>query len=72
MHATPKPARHLLDVDAAAEHLGVTVRFMRRVIIERRLKHYKVGSLVRFDVADLDAYVDAGMREVRQGAGRSS
>jgi len=64
MSVTRKPARRLLDVDAAAAHLGVNRRYVRRMVNERRIRHFKVGALVRFDEAELDAYLDAGMREV--------
>jgi excisionase family DNA binding protein len=53
----------LLDIDTAAERLSVDVRFMRRLVAERRIQHYKVGKFLRFDPADLDAFVLAGRRE---------
>ncbi len=58
--APPAP----LSIDQAAQHLGVNVRFMRRLIAERKIRHYKVGKLIRFAVADLDDFVQAGVREV--------
>ena len=59
--ATRSPA--LLDIDAAAARLGVNVRYMRHLVEHRALTHYKVGALLRFDPADLDAFVTAGRRE---------
>lgn len=56
-------ARRLLTIDEAAAHLGVTRRWVRRAVEERRLPYYKLGVLVRFDAADLDAYLDAGRVE---------
>lgn len=53
----------LLDIDAAAARLGVNVRYMRHLILERRIPYIKVGRLVRFDPADLDDFVAAGRRE---------
>ena len=49
--------KHLLDVDQAAERLGVSARFIRRLAYERRLTHFKLGKLVRFDPDDLDAWL---------------
>jgi excisionase family DNA binding protein len=49
----------LLDPDAAAERLGVSVRWIRRAVAERRLPFIKVGRFVRFRPADLDAYIAA-------------
>lgn len=42
----------------AAEHLGVTVRFIRRLVAERRVTYYKVGRHLRFDRADLDDFLE--------------
>lgn len=49
--------KHLLDVDQAAERLGVSARFIRQLADERRLTHFKLGKLVRFDPDDLDAWL---------------
>ncbi|MDH3294410.1 MAG: helix-turn-helix domain-containing protein [Acidimicrobiia bacterium] len=47
----------LLDVGQAAERLGVTPRFVRRLVFERRLAYIKVGKYVRFDLDDLEAWL---------------
>ena len=47
----------LLDIGEAAERLGVTPRFMRRLVFERRLPYIKVGKYVRFESADLEAWL---------------
>lgn len=57
--AGPFPA--LLDAPAAALRLGVPVRFVRRLVAERRVRFIKLGHYVRFDPADLDAFVAAGL-----------
>jgi excisionase family DNA binding protein len=57
----------LLDVKQAAERLGTSPRFVRRLIAERRIAYTKLGKHVRVDSADLDAFVAAGRIEaVRQ------
>lgn len=48
----------LLDVDDAAVRLGVTVRFVRRLVAERRIPYVKVGKFVRFDPADVERWID--------------
>jgi excisionase family DNA binding protein len=48
-----------LNIDEAADYLNVTVRFVRRLVADRRVRHYKVGKFVRFDPADLDAFATA-------------
>lgn len=42
----------------AAAYLNVTPRFVRRLVAERRVPHLKVGRYVRFDVRDLDEYLE--------------
>lgn len=49
-----------LTVQEAADYLNTSVRFVRRLIAERRIAFHKVGRHVRLAVADLDAFVEAG------------
>jgi len=53
----------LLTVSEAAERLGTGVRFVRRLIAERRIAFVKLGSHVRIAEGDLDAFVTAGRVE---------
>jgi excisionase family DNA binding protein len=49
----PRPETDdLLDVATAADHLGTPVRFIRRLIAERRIRFYKIGRYVRIDRRD--------------------
>jgi excisionase family DNA binding protein len=50
----------LLTVEQAAERLGTSVRFVRRLIAERRIAYHKVGRHVRIAEADLINFVAAG------------
>jgi excisionase family DNA binding protein len=59
----------LLDVNQAAERLGTSPRFIRRLITERRVAYTKLGKHVRIDSADLDAFVAAGRVEAVNRAG---
>ena len=65
MTAAREPAgrTHLLSVAEAAAHLGVTEGFVRRLVLERRVRFYKVGRYVRFRVGDLNAFVEAGRND---------
>ncbi|MGV9681000.1 excisionase family DNA-binding protein [Nocardia sp. NPDC003482] len=63
-----------VDVEGAAAYLGVGVRFIRRLVAERRVRFYKVGGHVRFKVADLEEYAQLGRVEpvsVRWSGGRA-
>lgn len=52
-----------LDVKGAAAYLGVSVRFIRRLVAERRIAFHKAGTHVRFAIDDLDAFMRAGRVE---------
>jgi excisionase family DNA binding protein len=62
---SPRDAQ-LLDVAGAASHLGTPVRFVRRLIAERRIPFYKVGRYVRIDKADLEDFIAAGRVDAQQ------
>jgi excisionase family DNA binding protein len=59
----------LLTVNEAAERLGTSARFIRRLIAERRIAYTKLGRHVRIAVRDLDAFVASGRVEPRSLAG---
>jgi excisionase family DNA binding protein len=51
----------LLTVDQAAERLGTTPRFVRRLIAEKRIAYVKLGGWhVRIEDTVLDEFIDAG------------
>ena len=47
----------LLDIESVARRLGVTERFVRRLVAERRIPYYKVGHFVRFDPSEVEAWL---------------
>ena len=57
------PTGPLIDMNQAAERLGVTTRFIRRLVDERRIPFHKIGRYVRFDPADLDRFAMEGRVE---------
>lgn len=52
-----------LTVEDAAAYLGASESFVRKLVLEQRIRHYKVGKLLRFDPADLEAFVRGGRVE---------
>ena len=50
----------LLSVEQAAERLGTSARFVRRLVFERRIAYVKLGRHVRITARDLDAFIEAG------------
>ena len=60
----PKSERPvLLSVEEAAERLDTPVRFVRRLVAERRIPFHKVGRYVRLSSEDLDNFLEAGRVE---------
>jgi excisionase family DNA binding protein len=53
-------AEQLLSVEAAAERLDTTVRFIRRLIAERRIEFVRVGRHVRISESALADFIEAG------------
>jgi excisionase family DNA binding protein len=53
----------LLTPQEAADQLGTSLRFVRRLIFERRIPFIRVGRDVRIAASDLDAFIAAGRVE---------
>ena len=49
----------LMSVEAAAEILGTSARFPRRLIAERRIRFVRVGSHVRIPESAITEYIEA-------------
>jgi excisionase family DNA binding protein len=47
----------LLTIDDVANRLGVTPRYVRRLVAERRIPFVKCGHLVRFESRDVEAWI---------------
>lgn len=52
-----------LSVPEAALYLNTSVRFVRRLVAERRIAFHKLGTHVRLAVIDLDAFIASGRVE---------
>ncbi|MCZ4117905.1 helix-turn-helix domain-containing protein [Streptomyces sp. H39-S7] len=66
----------LLTVEEAAERLGTGVRFIRRLIQERRIRYVKLGKPVRIPTTAIDAYIAEHtvptLREARSHFGKAA
>jgi len=49
--------RQLLRIPELAEQLGVTERFIRRLVFERRIPYLKIGKFIRFDPEAVDDWI---------------
>lgn len=52
----------LVDIDAVAKRLGVEVRHVRRLVSERWIPFIKWGHLLRFERADIEAWIDSARK----------
>jgi excisionase family DNA binding protein len=53
----------LLSPQEVADRLGTSLRFVRRLVLERRIPFVKVGRHVRIATSDLEAFIAAGRVE---------
>ena len=58
----------LITIEEVADHLGVTVRHVRRLVAERRIPYVKWGHLLRFDALQVQAWLDEQRVDPRWGA----
>ena len=52
------PLPQLLTMDQLAQRLGVTHRHIRRLVDERRVPFLRVGRFIRFDAAEISAWLE--------------
>ena len=60
---------HLVDIEAVARHLGVSVRHVRRLVFERRIPFIKWGHLLRFDLDEITVWIDGWRQSGAKPAG---
>jgi excisionase family DNA binding protein len=61
---TPKIPQ-LITIEQLADRLGVTERFIRRLVAEGRVPHHKVGKLIRFGEDEIAAWLETTHRPRR-------
>ncbi len=62
------PENRLLTVQDAARYLAVSVSTLYGWVWQRRIAYVKVGRALRFDLADLEKFVEANRRRPRSEA----
>lgn len=61
----PRPERRpLVNIERLALYLSDTERHIRRLVHERRIPHLTVGKLIRFDLDDIDRWLDDHRRGI--------
>lgn len=54
----------LFTIEEAAEALGTSARFPRRLVTQRRIRFVKVGKFVRIPESAMDEFVKEGTVDV--------
>ncbi|MGD0595858.1 MAG: helix-turn-helix domain-containing protein [Acidimicrobiales bacterium] len=65
---TTNPLPHLLTIEELADHLGVTVRHVRRLIAEKRVPYVKWRRFIRFDPDEIARWLDEACHPQRSGS----
>lgn len=69
----PIPTDEFLDVPELAAWLHITVRHVRRLVLESRIPYHKVGALLRFRRSDIHEWLADNARPPTNGGhGRSA
>jgi excisionase family DNA binding protein len=61
----------LVDAQAVADRLGVPVSWVREQVRSGAIPHVRLGRYVRFDLGDVDGWLEKCKRPGRQVAFRS-
>jgi|JI10StandDraft_1071094.scaffolds.fasta_scaffold3900358_1 excisionase family DNA binding protein len=54
----PGPPSELWDIDEVADYFGTGKRFIYRLTSEHRIRYMKIGRALRFDPADVAAFLE--------------
>jgi excisionase family DNA binding protein len=55
--ATTEPVHELLDIATLAERLHVRIRYIRRLVEEKRIPYIKLGHFIRFDPEEIAIWI---------------
>ena len=64
--APERGCQRLLPIRVAAEYLGVSRATVERLVYRGELPIVKVAGSTRYDVEDLDGYIDSDRRRIRK------
>lgn len=62
----------LLSIEQLSDHLGTSVRHVRRLVTERHVPYLKVGHFIRFDAAEIAQWLDQTRHPEYSRHGRSA
>jgi excisionase family DNA binding protein len=56
---------NLINIKEAAAQTSLKESYIRYLVLTKRIPHYKIGKLVRIDVADLTKFIIQHKQEIR-------
>ena len=57
-HSRSVESRRLLDIKSASIYMGISPNTLYQWVSQRRFPFVKVGRLTRFDIRQLDAWIE--------------
>jgi excisionase family DNA binding protein len=57
--------RRLVDTDGVALYLTTTKTHVRKLVASRKIPHLKIGKFLRFDLDDIDAWLEGNVVPTR-------
>ena len=59
--------KELCDIKTIAEYLNVSVPYIRKLVYSKRIPHYKIGSRLKFDIKEINEWLEEYKQEERKG-----
>ncbi len=66
MESMPSEHKRLLSIDEMADFLGVRPKTIYAWVHTRKIPHFKIGRLVKFDLNDIRAWLKERRVDARQ------
>lgn len=59
--------KELCDIKTIAEYLNVSVPYIRKLVYSKKIPHYKIGSRLKFDIKEINVWLEEYKQEERKG-----
>ena len=56
---TNSEKRHLMSIQEAADYLGISLHTLYGWVNMKKLPYYKIGRFVKFDIKDLNVWIES-------------
>ena len=58
--------KQLIGVQELAKYLDLSIPFVRKMIISRRIPYFKIGGRIKFDLVEINKWIDEQKLEERR------